>query len=39
MAEAHMSPQTLAPAAHAEGQQHPIRLYLIVWFWMFVLSA
>ena len=26
-------------AAHAEGQQHPIRIYLIVWFWLFVLSA
>ena len=40
MAEAHMSSETLvAPAAHAEGQQHPIRLYLIVWFWLFVLSA
>ncbi|MCR4264911.1 cytochrome C oxidase subunit IV family protein [Nitratireductor sp. ZSWI3] len=28
-----------ATAAHAEGQQHPIRIYLIVWFWLFVLSA
>jgi cytochrome c oxidase subunit IV len=26
-------------AAPAEGQQHPIRLYLIVWGWLFVLSA
>jgi len=25
--------------AHAEGQQHPIRLYLVVWGWLFVLSA
>jgi cytochrome c oxidase subunit IV len=25
--------------AHAEGQQHPIRLYLVVWFWLFVLST
>jgi cytochrome c oxidase subunit IV len=24
---------------HAEGQQHPIRLYLVVWSWLFVLSA
>jgi cytochrome c oxidase subunit IV len=24
---------------HAEGQQHPIRLYLIVWGWLFVLST
>lgn len=28
-----------APASHAEGQQHPIRLYLAVWGWLFVLSA
>lgn len=31
----------LAPAtahAHAEGQQHPIKLYLVVWGWLFVLS-
>lgn len=26
------------PATHAEGQQHPIRVYLIVWGWLFVLS-
>ena len=30
-------------SAHAgtmqEGQQHPIRLYLVVWGWLFVLSA
>jgi len=25
--------------AHAEGQQHPIRLYLLVWGWLFVLST
>jgi cytochrome c oxidase subunit 4 len=29
-------PQTVA---HAEGQQHPIKLYLVVWFWLFVLST
>ena len=28
-----------ATAASAEGQQHPIRLYLVVWGWLFVLSA
>lgn len=22
-----------------EGQQHPIRIYLFIWFWLFVLSA
>jgi cytochrome c oxidase subunit IV len=25
--------------AHAEGQQHPIKLYLVVWGWLFVLSV
>ena len=25
--------------AHVEGQQHPIKVYLVVWFWLFVLSA
>ena len=41
---AHASAQ--APAAahgpasgHAEGQQHPIKLYLVVWGWLFVLST
>src|ERR1700739_2119625 len=30
----------LAPAAtHATGQQHPIKLYLVVWGWLFVLST
>ena len=24
---------------HAEGQQHPIKLYLVVWGWLFILSA
>jgi cytochrome c oxidase subunit IV len=24
---------------HADGQQHPIKLYLIVWGWLFILSA
>jgi len=31
-----------APAqltTHDEGQQHPIRLYLVVWAWLFILSA
>ena len=29
-----------APAAtHTESQQHPIRLYLVVWVWLFVLSV
>ncbi|MEA2744676.1 MAG: cytochrome c oxidase subunit [Acetobacteraceae bacterium] len=25
--------------AHAEGQQHPIKLYLVIWGWLFVLST
>jgi cytochrome c oxidase subunit IV len=25
--------------ANVEGQQHPIRLYLVVWGWLFILSA
>src|SRR5216683_5330831 len=30
----------VAPApAHAKGQQHPIKLYLVVWAWLFVLST
>ena len=24
---------------HAQGQQHPIKLYLVVWGWLFILSA
>ena len=26
-------------ATHAAGQQHPIKLYLVVWGWLFVLST
>jgi cytochrome c oxidase subunit IV len=25
--------------SHVEGQQHPIRVYLIVWGWLFILST
>jgi cytochrome c oxidase subunit 4 len=28
-----------ATIAHEEGQQHPIKLYLVVWGWLFVLST
>lgn len=28
-----------AAAVHAEGQQHPIKLYLAAWAWLFVLST
>ncbi len=30
---------THAATGKAEGQQHPIKLYLIVWGWLFVLST
>lgn len=33
---AHAAPTA---GAHAEGQHHPIKIYLLVWFWLFVLSA
>src|ERR671921_1801042 len=38
-ATAHAEAGPTAPAAHAEGQQHPIKLYLVVWGWLFVLST
>jgi cytochrome c oxidase subunit IV len=31
--------QVKEAGAHAEGQQHPIKLYLVVWGWLFVLST
>lgn len=36
MTAAHM---TAAQSHEHEGQQHPIRIYLLVWFWLFVLST
>jgi cytochrome c oxidase subunit IV len=30
---------TASASAHDEGQQHPIKLYLVVWGWLFVLST
>ena len=26
-------------SAHVEGQQHPIKIYLVIWGWLFILSA
>jgi len=26
-------------ASHGQGQQHPIKLYLVVWAWLFILST
>lgn len=36
---AHGHDAPVSGATHAEGQQHPIKLYLVVWGWLFVLSA
>jgi cytochrome c oxidase subunit IV len=36
---AHVPDASVSGAVHAEGQQHPIKLYLVVWGWLFVLSA
>lgn len=34
-----MAHGTAKAVAHAQGQQHPIKLYLVVWGWLFVLST
>jgi cytochrome c oxidase subunit 4 len=36
---AHNTATAPAGDGHAEGQQHPIKLYMVVWGWLFVLSA
>jgi len=38
-ATAHGDAPAAAPAAHEEGQQHPLKLYFVVWGWLFVLST
>src|SRR4051794_9936853 len=35
----HAHDAVASEATHAEGQQHPIKLYLVVWGWLFVLST
>jgi len=35
----HMPSALASGATHAKGQQHPIKLYLVVWGWLFVLST
>ena len=35
----HAHDTVAAGTTHAQGQQHPIRLYLVVWGWLFVLST
>jgi cytochrome c oxidase subunit IV len=39
MAHAATHAEARPAATHAEGQQHPIKLYLVVWGWLFVLST
>jgi cytochrome c oxidase subunit 4 len=34
-----MTDVTVQAKAHAQGQQHPIKLYLVVWAWLFILST
>jgi cytochrome c oxidase subunit IV len=36
---AHADTAHAPAAAHDEHQQHPIKLYLVVWAWLFVLST
>src|SRR6185312_1120582 len=35
----HAHDTVAAGTTHAKGQQHPIKLYLVVWGWLFILSA
>src|ERR1700704_5058830 len=35
----HVHDALASGATQAKGQQHPIKLYLLVWGWLFVLSA
>ena len=35
----HAHETVAAGTTHAKGQQHPIKLYLVVWGWLFVLST
>jgi cytochrome c oxidase subunit IV len=30
---------TATATTHAEGQQHPLKLYLVIWGWLFILST
>jgi cytochrome c oxidase subunit IV len=39
MAHATTTAAATRSPSHDEGQQHPIKLYLVVWGWLFVLSA
>jgi len=37
--DGHGAAQTQPAAQSAEHQQHPLKVYLVVWAWLFVLSA
>jgi cytochrome c oxidase subunit 4 len=37
--QAHLLDAPASGLTHTEGQQHPIKLYLVVWGWLFVLST
>src|SRR5437588_11595143 len=37
--QTHVHDGAPAGATHAKGQQHPIKLYLVIWRWLFVLST
>jgi cytochrome c oxidase subunit IV len=37
MQHGHVQAQTAT--THAEGQQHPLKLYMVIWGWLFILST
>src|SRR2546428_13586852 len=37
--QTHVRDAIAVAATHAKGQQHPIKLYLVIWGWLFVLST
>jgi cytochrome c oxidase subunit IV len=37
--QAHVHDVSASATTHTKGQQHPIKLYLVVWAWLFVLST
>jgi cytochrome c oxidase subunit IV len=37
--QAHAHDAVASGITHTKGQQHPIKLYLVVWGWLFVLST
>ena len=37
--QAHVHDALAPGAAHSKGQQHPIKLYMVVWIWLFILST